>query len=134
MSWLTYRCRSVPAKSTDGLPGYSWMLRTDSSDASPLCAAVHVLPKSVVRTMYGAKSPVRCASNATIADPLDADEATMRATYVPLLTPAGTIAALTSFHDLPPSVETCTLPSSVPTHNTLGSSGDSAMVVISLKL
>ena len=47
--------------------------------------AVHVLPKSVVRKMYGAKSPSRCASNETYAVPRDAADATMSPTNVPSL-------------------------------------------------
>ena len=43
------------------------------------------------------------------------------------------MAPLTSCHDVPPSVDTCTLPSSVPTQSTFASSGDSAIAVISLK-
>src|SRR5215467_8419032 len=92
-----------------------------------------VLPKSAVRAMYGVKSPERCESNETYAVPRDAALATTRPTYVPLAIPApDAIAALTSFQVFPPSIETCTLPSSDPTHSTLGSSGDSAIVVISL--
>src|SRR5690349_4272784 len=77
------RARSVPAKRTFALPGYSAMLRTDASDARPVVTDFHVLPKSVVRAMYGAKSPARCESNATYAVPRDAPDDTMRATYEP---------------------------------------------------
>src|SRR5437870_1632369 len=110
------------------------MLRTEPSPGSPIVAAFHVLPKSVVRAMYGAKLPERCASNATYAVPRDAPDATTRLTYVPFGTPAfPEMAPLTSCHDVPPSVDTCTLPSSVPTQSTFASSGDSAIAVISLK-
>src|SRR5690242_11616983 len=57
LSSVTKRKRSVPANSTFGLPGYSAMLRTEASGGSPALTDFHVLPKSVVRRMYGAKSP-----------------------------------------------------------------------------
>src|SRR5436305_1196877 len=134
-SVLTYSARSVPANTTLGFPGYSWMLRTDASGFNPVVTAFHVLPKSVVRAMYGAKSPTRCWSNATYAVPRDAPEATIRATKLPSAIPAPLVmAALVSCHVAPPSVETWTLPSSVPTHSTFGSTGDSPIAVIWLKL
>src|SRR4051812_26203252 len=83
-SRLTKTWRSVPAKTTFAFPGYSYMLRTEASPGSPFTTRVHVRPKSVVRAMYGAKSPERCESNATNAVPRDAPDATMRPTYVPL--------------------------------------------------
>src|SRR5215471_14123813 len=110
------------------------MLRTDASPGSPSVIRFQVLPKSVVRATYGVKSPERCESNETYAVPRDAALATTRPTYVPLAIPApDATQALTSLHVFPPSIETCTLPSSLPAHNTLGSSGDSAIVVSSLK-
>jgi len=131
LSVVTKRNRSVPAKTTFALPGYSAMLRTDASGASPFVTAFHVLPKSVVRAMYGAKSPERCESNAAYAVPRDAPDETIRATYDPFAMPAPLVmAALVSRHVEPPSCDTWTLPSSVPTHSTFGSIGDSAMVVI----
>src|SRR5262245_43555319 len=54
----------------------------------------------------------------------------MSPTKVPCFTPA--IASLTSVHVAPPSVVSCTLPSSVPTQRILGSIGDSAKFEISL--
>src|SRR5678815_1392044 len=112
------------------------MLRTGASHGRPSVTSRQVLPKSVVRAKCGAKSPARCASKATNAVPRDAALATMRPTYVPLAIcapPPDAIAALSSFHVLPPSIESWTLPSSVPTQRIFGSSGDSAKVVISLK-
>src|SRR5439155_26463081 len=103
-----------------------------SSPGRPLTAAVHVFPKSDVRKMYGLKSPSRCASNDTYAVPRDASDATILPTKVPFGT--AVIAALNSVQFVPPSVDSCTLPSSVPTQRIFGSSGDSAMFEISLML
>src|SRR6266852_5268174 len=131
LSCDTKSARSVPAKRTSGLPGYSARPRIDASSVGrPLVTAVHVLPKSVVRNTYGAKSPSRCASNETYAVPRDAADATMSPTNVPSFTPV--IAPLSSVHEAPPSVVSCTLPSSVPTHRIFGSIGDSAKFEISL--
>src|SRR5437660_5189972 len=80
LSLLTKRYRSVPANITFALPGYSWMLRTEASSGRPLVIVFHVLPKSVVRTMYGLKSPDRWASKATAAVPRDAEDAIIRPT------------------------------------------------------
>src|SRR5262245_52823371 len=82
--------------------------------------------------MYGAKSPDRCRSNETYAVPRLADDGTTRPTYEPFAT--ARMLALSSVQFWPPSVDTWTLPSSVPTHSTLGSIGDSPIAVISLKL
>src|SRR4051812_866533 len=82
--------------------------------------------------MYGAKSPERCRSNDTYAVPRATPDATTRPTYDPL---AGVeIFLLPSVHVFPPSIDTWTLPSSVPAQSTSGSIGDSEIVVISLKL
>src|SRR5204863_8787752 len=82
---------------------------------------------------YGSQSPARSASNEPYAAPRDAADATMSPTNMPSLTrPVDVIAPLTSVHVAPPSVVSCTLPSSVPTQSTLGSIGDSAKFEISL--
>src|SRR5437868_5453212 len=57
------------------------MLRTDASFGRPFTIGFHVLPKSVVRRMYGAKSPERWRSNDTYAVPRVAPDATTRPTY-----------------------------------------------------
>src|SRR2546423_80170 len=102
------------------------MLRTDASSfGRPAITVVHVFPKSVVLKMYGAKSPSRWASNGTYAVPGDAADARILLTNVPSFTPL--IDALNSVHVRPPSRESCTLPSSVPTHRIFGSIGDSAI-------
>ncbi len=54
----------------------------------------------------------------------------MSPTKVPSFTPV--MAWLSSVQVDPPSVDNCTLPSSVPTQRIFGSSGDSAMFEISL--
>src|SRR5262249_14900779 len=54
----------------------------------------------------------------------------MSPTKVPSFTPL--IDALSSVHVVPPSVVSCTFPSSVPTQRIFGSSGDSAKFEISL--
>src|SRR5579872_1744771 len=55
-------------------------------------------------------------------------EGSMRLTYPPLGTPC--MRPTTLLQVLPPSRDICTLPSSVPTHNTPAFTGDSAIAVI----
>ncbi len=55
----------------------------------------------------------------------------MRSTKLPSVTPV--MFLLNSVQVFPPSCDNCTLPSSVPTHSTLASTGDSANAEISLK-
>src|SRR4051812_3365337 len=108
------------------------MLRTEASPGRPFMMGFHVVPKSVVRRMYGAKSPDRWRSKDTYAVPRATADATTRPTYEPLA--GAEMFLLTSVHVRPASVVTCTLPSSVPTQSSRGSRGDSETVVISLKL
>ena len=101
------------------------MLLTDaSSPGSPSTTGFQLLPKSVVRKMYGAKSPSRCSSNVTYAVPREAAEAWIFPTKAPSRTPL--MFLLSSVQMRPPSTESCTLPSSVPTQRTFASIGDSA--------
>src|SRR5436190_13749011 len=76
---------------------------------------------------YTLKSLLRWLSNVAYAVPSLCRDAVMRLTYVPFGTPF--ILSATFFQVLPPSRETCTLPSSVPTHRRSLFIGDSLTVV-----
>src|SRR5689334_22520061 len=129
-SVVMYNARSVPMKARAGWPGYSWIVRTTSPDGRPVVTFVQVRPKSVVRNAYGSKFPERCPSNVTYAVPNDAPDGTTRLTNVNGGTPV--MLFDTSVQVAPPSRDTCTAPSSAPTHSTRGLIGDSPMVVNSL--
>src|SRR5258708_37265624 len=89
---------------------------------------VHVLPRSVVRYTHGGMSPNVWRSNAANAVFASKRLASTQLTHDPAGSP-GTFAT-TFVHVLPASRDSCTLPSSVPTHSTFASFGDSLIVKI----
>ena len=117
----------MPAKSRFGL---WWCSRTTYT--GPLAGrfamiGVQVRPKSVVLNRYGLKSLLRWPSKATYAVPSALGDATTRLTYVSSGTPGKRSKRV---HVCPPSRESCTRPSSVPTQSTPRARGDSSIVLM----
>src|SRR5438067_12116432 len=83
---------------------------------------VHVRPKSVLFNRYGLKLPRWKSFSVTYTVFASTGEGCTPVTYVISGTP-GNIAILRQF--APPSSETCTTPSSVPTNSTPSFTGDS---------
>ena len=87
-------------------------------------------PASAVLKTYGSKSSNRYPVFVTYATRGSWGEAKTREVHVAGGPPAAATAAVTSRQFFPASSVTWTFPSSVPTHNRPGLTGDSEMVVI----
>src|SRR5581483_5205600 len=95
--------------------------------AMPVLISVHVFPPSCVRQKCGFMSSMRIVFAATYAVCVSKWPASMLKMRVHGLMAGG----VTFFQVRPPSIVTCTLPSSVPAHSTftLFGEGDSAVMV-----
>ena len=126
---VTKRNRSVPAKTTFALPGIFGDTSHRRVGRQTGGHRFHVLPKSarardvrreIARAVRVERDIRRAARRAR----------TRRFARHSAVRDAGATrdrARSVSRHVAPPSCETCTLPSSVPTQSTFGSSGDSAI-------